>query len=160
MTVVDVPKPDATQTWDPGDLFTTNTYMYNTIVSAMDTAVIATMEGGEEPGSEFRADLDSHANMPVVGHGAFVLADLNKRMDVSPYSPDYKPLSVPLVDAAIKYESPYDEKTNILVIRNALRNGPSFVTSIHAKRGCCAGEGHPKDPGGRPYREGSYNNLH
>jgi hypothetical protein len=93
--------------------------MYHIIVSAMnhhndqdDAADNQTMES--------RTDLDSHANMPVVGRGAYVLADLNKSMEVCPFTPTYKPLSIPLVDAAVRYDCPYTGGTYILVIRNAL----------------------------------------
>ena len=58
--------------------------------------------------------------MPVVGCEAFVLAELNRTCDVSPYTPDYEPMRVPMVDAAVKYESPFDGRVYILVIRNAL----------------------------------------
>ena len=99
----------------------TNTYLYNTIIAAMNTAaVVADIDVTEETSPESRTDLDSHANMPVVGSGAYVIAELNKKMEVSPYSPSYEPLMIPLVDAAIKYECPYTGKEYILVIRNAL----------------------------------------
>ena len=126
MSVVSVPQPDTAPTWDPGGLFTIrNTHMYSVIVSAMDAAVVASlgddpMGDDEEPGPESRTDLDSHANMPVVGKEAYVLAWLDKSVEVSPYTPDYKPMSIPLVDAAVRYDCPYDGKVYILVIRNAL----------------------------------------
>ena len=42
-------------------------------------------------------ELDSHANMPVVGKHAYVIAETRKKVDVSPFTPDYKLLTVPLV---------------------------------------------------------------
>ena len=69
---------------------------------------------------ESRTELDSHANMPVVGKHAYIIAETGKKVDVSPFTPDYKPLTVPLVDATVKYDNPYDGKTYILVLRNAL----------------------------------------
>ena len=69
---------------------------------------------------EFRTELDSHANMPVVGKHAYIISETGKKVDVSPFTPDYKPLTVPLVDAMVKYDNPYDGKTYILVLRNAL----------------------------------------
>ena len=102
--------------WDPGGNATVqNDRLYSIIVSSMDC-----MDTDGEPGTESRTDLDSHANMPVVGASAFVLADLGKTCEVSPYSPDYPPMNVPLVDAAVKHESPFDGFECILVIRNAL----------------------------------------
>jgi hypothetical protein len=47
--------------------------------------------------------------MPVVGSGVHVL---------SPYTPDYQPMEVPLVDAAVRYDR--DGRVYILLIRNAL----------------------------------------
>ena len=58
--------------------------------------------------------------MPVVGKHAYIIAETGKKVDVSPFTPDYKPLTVPLVDAMVKYDNPYNGKTYILVLRNAL----------------------------------------
>ena len=69
---------------------------------------------------ESRTELDSHANMPVVGKHAYIIAESSKMVDVSLFTPDYKPLTVPLVDAMIKYNNPYNGKSCILVLRNAL----------------------------------------
>ena len=65
-------------------------------------------------------ELDSHANTPVVGKHAYIIAETGKKVDVSPFTPDYKPLTVPLVDAMVKYDNPYNGKTYILVLRHAL----------------------------------------
>ena len=69
---------------------------------------------------ESHTELNSHANMPVVGKHAYIIAKTGKKVDVSPFTPDYKPLTVPLVDATVKYDNPYDGKIYILVLRNAL----------------------------------------
>ena len=69
---------------------------------------------------ESRTELDSHANMPVVGKHAYIIAETGKKVDVPPFTPDYKPLTVPLVDATIKYDNPYNGKLCILVLHNAL----------------------------------------
>ena len=65
-------------------------------------------------------ELDSPANMPVVGKHAYIIAETGKKVDVSPFTPDYKLLIVPLVDATVKYDNPYNGKSYILVLRNAL----------------------------------------
>ena len=65
-------------------------------------------------------ELDSHANMPVVGKHAYIIAETGKKVDVSPFTPDYKPLTVPLVDATVRYNNPYNEKSYILVQWTAL----------------------------------------
>ena len=69
---------------------------------------------------ESRTELDSHANMPVVGKHGYIIAETGKTVDVSPFTPDYKLLPVPLVDATIKYNNPYNGKSCMLVLRNAL----------------------------------------
>ena len=68
---------------------------------------------------ESRTELDSHANMPVVGKHAYIIAETGKKVGMSPFTPDYKPLTVPLVDATVKYDNPYNRKTYILVLHNA-----------------------------------------
>ena len=114
---VSVPQPDANTNWDPGgNIAISNTHLYSIIAAS----AAESMDADDAPETESRTDLDSHANMPVVGAGAYILADLGKTCDVSPYTPDYEPMRVPLVDAAVKYDSPFDGKTYILVIRNAL----------------------------------------
>ena len=67
-----------------------------------------------------RTELDSHANMPVIGRNAYILSKIGKTVDVAPFTPDYKPISVELVDAALKYECPYSGNIKILIIRMGL----------------------------------------
>ena len=68
---------------------------------------MASMNGADDgPGENSRTDLYSHAN---------VLMSL--WIEVSPYSPDYEPMEVPLVDAAVRYDR--DGKVYILLIQNA-----------------------------------------
>jgi hypothetical protein len=111
-----VPQPDATyadQDWDPGGdrIFIRDNHLYGAIVASFNGV-------GDGPGEESRTDLDSHANMPVVGSGAHVLVDHNRTCEISPYSPDYEPMQVPLMDAAVRYDR--DGRVYILLIRNAL----------------------------------------
>ena len=104
--------------WDPGTGTETashpirNDYLYSVIAAAQADA--------GEPQIETRTDLDSHANMPVVGGNAYILSNHNRSVEVSPYTPDYEPMKIPMVDAAVKYESPFDGKPHILVVLNAL----------------------------------------
>ena len=67
-----------------------------------------------------RTELDSHANMPVIGKNAYILSRIGDNVDVASCTPDYKPVSVELVDAAWKYECPYSGKVKILIIRRGL----------------------------------------
>lgn len=67
-----------------------------------------------------RLDLDSHANMPVVGRESLVINDLGITVDVSPFSPDYPSMKVKLVDAVVQHECPMTGKVYMLLIRNAI----------------------------------------
>ena len=67
-----------------------------------------------------RTGLDSHANMPVIGRNAYILSKIDETVDVAPFTLDYKPVNVELVDAALKYECPYSGEVKILIIRRGL----------------------------------------
>ena len=67
-----------------------------------------------------RTELDSHANMPVIGRNAYILSKIGETVDVALFTPDYNPISVELVDAALKYEYPCSGKVKILIIRRGL----------------------------------------
>eukprot|EP00957_Ditylum_brightwellii_P113116 8626987-Ditylum_brightwellii.AAC.1 len=71
-------------------------------------------------GTESRTELDSHANMSVVGKHALILSHTGCVADVNPFTPDYKSMRVPIVHAALKYDCPYTGKASILVVHNAL----------------------------------------
>ena len=73
---------------------------------------------GERP--ESRTELDSHANMAVVGKHCYILSESGKTTDVQPFSPDYKAMTCQIVDAAIQYDDPFTGQPYILVIRDAL----------------------------------------
>ena len=60
-----------------------------------------------------------HGYFSVRKH-AYIIAETGKKVDVSPFTPDYQPLTVPLVDAAVRYDNPYNGKPYILVLCNAL----------------------------------------
>ena len=64
-----------------------------------------------------RTELDSHANKPVIGRNAYILSKIGETVDVAPFTTDYKPISVELVDASLKYEFPYSGEVKILIIR-------------------------------------------
>ena len=79
------------------------------------------MEVDIETDGQSRTELDSHANMPVVGREALVVEQSGRTVEVSPFTPDYKPIKVEVVNAIIQYDSPLDGKEYILVVQNALR---------------------------------------
>ena len=69
-----------------------------------------------------RTELDSHANMVVLGSECFVFDNiLDQTCDVEPFDPTIGTAKrVPIVDAALAYDCPYSHKTYIFVLRNAL----------------------------------------
>ena len=82
--------------------------------------IVASMEAETETDGESRTELDSHANMPVVRREALVVKQSRKTVEASPFTPDYKPIKVEVVNAVIQYDSPLDGREYILVIQNAL----------------------------------------
>ena len=83
----------------------------------------------EDVNESSRTELDSHANLPVIGRNAYILSKIGETVDVAPFTPDYKPISVELVDAALKYECPYSGKVKILIIRRGL-HVPSMTHNL------------------------------
>ena len=70
---------------------------------------------------ESRTELDTHANMVVIGHNSQIISRSGRTVQVSPFTPDYQALpEVPIVDATIAYECPLTGKVYILLCRDAL----------------------------------------
>ena len=93
-----------------------NNKNFDILVAVMTVSDTSAEEGDGHP----RTELDSHANMLVVGQHAYILAELGTYVGVSPFTPHYKALRAPIVDAAVQYDSPYDGKTYILVLQNTI----------------------------------------
>ena len=110
-------QPEAYNVWDPG------------IRSTIRAIAAAINRETNDLNSEPCTDFDSHANMPVVGRNSFIISETGKRVDVSPFTPDYKPMVASIVDAAIQYDDPYDGQQYIFVIRNAL-HVPSMQNNL------------------------------
>ena len=89
-----------------------STHLYHKIVASMEVEV--------ELDGESRRELDSHANMPVVGKEALIVELSGKPVEVSPFTPDYKPIKVEVVNAVVQYDSPLDGRKYMLAIENAL----------------------------------------
>ena len=45
---------------------------------------------------------------------------MGRTAKVNPFTPDYKSMQVPIVNAAVQYECPYSGTLHVLIIRNAL----------------------------------------
>ena len=64
-------------------------------------------------------ELESHANMMVVGKNETLLDYTGNNMDVGPLTPEYQAMEkLSVVDAAVKYICKYTGKVYIIVFRN------------------------------------------
>ena len=96
-----------------------NDHLQSKISSITATASVSSTES-HFPQS--RSELDSHANMVVLGKNCFVFDGIHgKTCTVEPFDPSIGTAKkVPIVDAAIAYDCPYLHKTFLLIVRNAL----------------------------------------
>eukprot|EP00957_Ditylum_brightwellii_P201367 15325315-Ditylum_brightwellii.AAC.1 len=87
--------------------------------------VCSTDVGGEDyienvSARESCTDLDSHANMVVLGRNSKTLSDTGRTADVHPFSPEYNALEgIKIVDGAVLYTDEYTLRNYILVFKNA-----------------------------------------
>ena len=114
--------------WDPGGTTVTNK---NDRLYALLSAANASDDNPANEGhnSESRMELDSHANMAVVGRHAYTLADAGKTVEVSPFTPAYNSIRAKLIDAAVQYQCPFSGEEYIFVIRDAIQM-PSMDHSL------------------------------
>ena len=115
----------STRVWDPGKI----TYdklpvsipkrFVSYVIAAAHEENDASMEDVDS-NKHSRTEFDSHANMPLVGKEAYIISETGKTVSVYPYSPEYPPKELPIVDAAVVYESPYNGERYVLVVRNAI----------------------------------------
>ena len=128
-------QPDERRTWDPGGGLPRSDKANRHLSNLICTACIATVNEEDECMTngynkiDSRTELDSHANMPVVGRNALIIADTGNKVEVNPYTPAYEAMTVPLVDAALQYDCPYTGQSYILIVRNAL-SVPSMSNNL------------------------------
>ena len=68
-----------------------------------------------------RTELDSHANMMVLGSNAFIFELTGRSCNVQPFDSKLgMSHDVPIVDGALAYECPYTMETYVPIVRNAL----------------------------------------
>ena len=83
--------------------------------------LISSIDGDEPANGLTRTELDSHANMVVVGKHSTIFDDTGKTCTVNAFSESAGKLdNVPFVDAVIAYDCPYQCKTFLLLMRNVL----------------------------------------
>ena len=83
----------------------------------------------DEMNIESRMELDSHANMAVIGRHAHILSTSDRMVEVNAFTPEHATIKAPLVDAALQYDSPYNGRSYILVIRNGI-HVPSMANNL------------------------------
>ena len=67
-----------------------------------------------------RMELDSHANMVVVGRNCLVVHDSGRKADVSAFTPEHNTLEVPIIDAMLLYDDLFNGKEYGLFVMDAL----------------------------------------
>lgn len=117
----DTPEPDDFRVWNP-DGVKPNKHLSTTV--AANVLVSSLYEKNMEEGYkdlESRSELDTHANMVVVGSECFIIRWTGRNAEVNAFSPELEALqAVPIVDAALLYECPVTGQEYLLVVRNAL----------------------------------------
>ena len=74
-----------------------------------------------DPEKTTATELDSHADSPVIGRYSKILEDTSRKATVSGFTTELgKPLTVPVVNAAVVYNCEVTGKAYILVICYAL----------------------------------------
>ena len=96
-----------------------NKHIIQAVVAAL-TAQLSDIDGIDHL-IDFKSELDSHANMVVLGKECFIFESTGKTCNVLPFNEELGIASdVPIVDAALAYDCPFTNETYILIIRNAL----------------------------------------
>ena len=83
---------------------------------------ISQISSASQTGIDPRTELDSHANMVVLGKNCFIFDNVHGRTcNVEPFDKNLGTArQIPVVDAALAYDCPYSHETYLLIIRNAL----------------------------------------
>ena len=80
-----------------------------------------TIRNGDDYNKVSATELDSHADSPVVGRFAKILEHTDKEVNVSGFSKSLgKPLTAPIVNAAVMYDCDVTGNSYVLIICNAL----------------------------------------
>ena len=83
-----------TTTWDPGGKRGTGRRQDITIANT------GTNEN-DEMNMESRTEVDSHANMAVIGWHAHILSTSDRMVEVNTFAPEHATIKAPLIDAAL-----------------------------------------------------------
>jgi hypothetical protein len=75
--------------------------IYSLLATIMVTDVDLVVNDEDMGAEQSRTELDSHANMPVVGRHAFIISDTGRVANVNAFTPDYKPMQLSIVDGPL-----------------------------------------------------------
>ena len=99
-----------------GSTKVTNTSLYAFLAGISQISMANLLEAPIDP----RTELDSHANMVVLGKNCFIFDRVEGRYcEVAPYDPSIGTVKkVPVVDALIAYDCPYSHESYLLIVQN------------------------------------------
>ena len=87
---------DENEMWDPGgDQSQTN--LSSSLYSFLMTATVRDINGendADETSKDFRTELDSHANMPVVGRNCYIISEIGKVSDLKSFYFDQNTMQI------------------------------------------------------------------
>ena len=90
--------------------------------------MVAAAEGGQGGYRASTTELDSHANMVVLGNHCTVVQETGKCANVNAFLSEVQALpKVPIVDAALAYDCPFLLKMYILVVKGFLHKKDFLV---------------------------------
>jgi hypothetical protein len=90
------------------------------LVARQASAAVSALSATPHNEPSGRTDLDSHANMVVLGRDCFILSQKGLQADVNAFTPDHQSLPIPIVNGAKLYIDPYTGTKWIIVFKHAL----------------------------------------
>ena len=104
-----------------------NDHLTQAIISALHASISSATNPDSGSSADPRTELDSHANMVVLGKDSFIFESTGRTCNVRPFASELGIAeNVPIVDGAIAYDCPYTSQSYILLVRNALH-----IPSMH-----------------------------
>ena len=98
-----------------------NKHIIQAVIAALKAHATVHFSDGIEIQITVKSELDSHANMVVLGKECFIFESTGKTCNVEPFSSELGIAeNIPIVDAALAYDCPFTHETYILIVRNAL----------------------------------------
>ena len=92
---------------------------------AATVATITSRDAGDN--EDPRTELDSHANIVVLGAHAFIFESTNRTCNVQPFDLSLGTASkIPIVDGAVVYECPYTGEIYVLILGKYC-----FASAVH-----------------------------